>query len=385
MDVVRPFWLKRIEQGWSHCPIVWLSGVRRVGKTTLAKSIEGAAYINCDLPRNREQLKQIEFFFENLKEPIVIFDEIHQLENPSEVLKIGADEFPDKRILATGSSTLAATSKFSDSLTGRKRTVHLSPVISTELEAFERPLLNDRLLRGGMPQMLINATEDPEFYSEWLDSFYARDIQELFRVSKRYEFLKLCEILMRQNGGLAEITSLAKHSGLTRPTVSNYLNILEASHFIHILRPFHAGGRREILSQPKIYAFDTGFVAYYRGWNELRPTDCGSLFENLVLDVLQAYFPEQKLQFWKDKQNREIDFVLPGGRNRYDAIECKWSLRTKTTRNFEAFRNNYPDGYNYMVTAEKITIRKELLGDLTVFLCHIDDLPELIHQNRRKS
>ena len=100
--------------------------------------------------------------------------------------------------------------------------------------------------------------------------------------------------------------------------------------------------------------------------------------------MLHAHFSEQKLHFWRDKQNREIDFVLPGRRNQYDAIECKWSLGTRTTRNFEAFRNNYPDGDNYMVTAEKIKMRKELLSNLSVFLCHIDDLPELIHQNRKK-
>ena len=380
MQIRRPFWLSRIELGWKHAPIVWLSGVRRVGKTTLAKSIENAAYINCDLPRNREQLEQIEFFFENLKEPIVIFDEIHQLENPSEVLKIGADEFSEKRILATGSSTLAATSKFRDSLAGRKRVVHLMPIISTELGIFKRPQLKDRLLRGGMPQRLINQTKDSEFYSEWLDSFYARDIQELFKVFKRHEFLKLSEILIRQNGGLAEITSLAKHSGLTRPTVNSYLNILEASHVIKILRPFHDGGRREILSQPKIYAFDTGFVAYYRGWDNLRPTDCGPLFENLVLDLLRAHFPEQPLQFWKNKQNREIDFVLSRGRGICDAIECKWTLQTRNALNFKAFRDQYPQGKNYIVTAEKIPTRKEMMNKLTIVLCHINDLPSLIAQ-----
>lgn len=66
----------------------------------------------------------------------MVFDEVHQLPDPSRLLKIGADAFPHLRILATGSSTLAATTKFRDALTGRKRVVELVPVLHEELPAF---------------------------------------------------------------------------------------------------------------------------------------------------------------------------------------------------------------------------------------------------------
>lgn len=61
-----------------------------------------------------------------MRRPVVVFDEVHQLADPSRLLKIGADAFPRIKILATGSSTLAATQKFRDSLAGRKRVVELS-------------------------------------------------------------------------------------------------------------------------------------------------------------------------------------------------------------------------------------------------------------------
>jgi predicted AAA+ superfamily ATPase len=152
-------------------------------------------------------------------QPIVILDEVHQLPDPSRVLKIAADEFPGLKVLATGSSTLAATEKFRDSLTGRKRQVHLLPVLSAELPAFGIRSLELRLHRGGLPAALLADEHDPETYAEWLDSFFARDVQELFRVEKRTSFLKLVETLLRQSGGLAEVTSLAAASGLSRPTV----------------------------------------------------------------------------------------------------------------------------------------------------------------------
>lgn len=112
----------------------------------------------------------------------MVLDEVHQLPDPSRLLKIGADAFPKLKILATGSSTLAATQKFRDSLTGRKRVVELVPVLHEELPAFG---MTDYLLRGGLPPALLAKEHNPEFYAEWLDSYFARDVQELFRLEKR--------------------------------------------------------------------------------------------------------------------------------------------------------------------------------------------------------
>ena len=128
--IARPFWRDRIESGWRKASIVWLSGVRRVGKTTLAEALEDAAFLNCDLPSSQQLLADPEAFYRSLDKPRLILDEVHQLSDPSRLLKIGADAFPKLKILATGSSTLAATHKFRDSLAlaGRKRNVHLVPL-----------------------------------------------------------------------------------------------------------------------------------------------------------------------------------------------------------------------------------------------------------------
>jgi hypothetical protein len=378
--IARPFWIQRIENAWTRAPIVWLTGVRRVGKTTLSKYWKDAVFFNCDLPRNRRLLDDPESVFKQIKQGIVILDEIHQTENPSEILKIAADEFPHLRILATGSSTLAATKKFKDSLTGRKRVVHLSPILATELPAFGINSLEQRLLLGGLPNRLTDKTPDPEFYSEWLDSFFARDIQELFRVGKRKEFLTLCELLLRQSGELCSITTMSKHSGVSRPTIMNYLEILETTHFIHQLRPFHQGGRREILAQPKIYAFDTGFICHFRSWGTLRPDDCGGLLEHLTLDLIRAYQPAQSIHYWRDRQQREIDFVLPDSDGSITAIECKWSRQRNGTRNLDAFRDNYPKGQNIIVTADPSVPFESKLGKHSVQICSISDLPQFLNK-----
>ena len=202
----RPFWTARLARGWASKPIVWLAGVRRVGKTTLAHLLEPDVYLNCDLPSTSRRLGDPELFFRGLpRRSTVVLDEVHRLPDPSVVLKIAADEFPSLRVLATGSSSLAATRKFRDSLTGRKALVHLPPVLWPEcLEGFGPVDLNHRLLRGGLPEMLLAADAQPEWYAEWLDSFYARDVQELFGVRDRRGFLDLLRLALRQSGGEAD-------------------------------------------------------------------------------------------------------------------------------------------------------------------------------------
>lgn len=377
--IERPFWIQRIEKAWERAPIVWLTGVRRVGKTTLATCWKDAAFLNCDLPRNRLLLEDPEYFFRQIEEGrVVVLDEIHQASNPSEILKIAADEFPRLRILATGSSTLAATRKFRDSLTGRKRVVHLTPVLADELPLFSISRLEDRLLRGGLPECLLTREIEAEVYSEWLDSYFARDVQELFAVGKRQAFLDLCELLLRQSGQLLEVTSLAKHCGISRPTVMQYLEILQVTHFLHLLRPYHGGGRREIVAQPKGYGFDTGFVCHYRGWDRLRPEDCGALLEHLVLDLLRAYQPQKTICFWRDKQQREMDFVIPERDGGVTAIECKWSIRNWQARNLRAFRELYPNGKNLVVVGQTGENLARRMNGLDLEVCSLHDLPARI-------
>lgn len=197
--VRRPLWLERIRRAWSERPVVWLSGVRRVGKTTLAGMVPDVVHLNCDLPSTARALADPELFLGSQRRgAAIVLDEVHRLADPSLPLKIAADEYSHLRILATGSSTLAATGKFRDSLTGRKRSVHLCPVLWEECgDPFGTPDFDRRLLHGGLPEALLAETKSPESFAEWIDSFYARDILELFRVRNRQGFLTLLRLLLR--------------------------------------------------------------------------------------------------------------------------------------------------------------------------------------------
>src|SRR4030042_6142996 len=112
MIKTRHFWLSLSECSWERKSVLWLSGLRRAGKTFLCRSLPDTQYFDCELPRTRRLLEDPEYFLENRKGKRLILDEIHRLANPSELLKIAADHFPDIKIIATGSSTLGASSRF---------------------------------------------------------------------------------------------------------------------------------------------------------------------------------------------------------------------------------------------------------------------------------
>ncbi len=348
----RPLWLDRIRRAWSHRPIVWLSGVRRVGKTNLSRMLPDARHLNCDLPATARTLADPELFLSGQPPgATLVLDEIDRIPDPSRLLKIAADEYRSLRILATGSSTLAATRKFRDSLTGRKESVHLCPVLWEECaEPFGVGDFDRRLLHGGLPEALLRDEKRPSSFSEWIDSFYARDILELFDVRNRQGFLALVRLLLRWSGGQLDIGRVARQSELSRLTVGTYLDALQTAHAVHLLRPFHGGGTREIVARPKCYAFDTGFVTFEKGWDALRPEDRGILWEHLVLDSLRFRLSDDRIFYWRDKSGREVDFVIRRARDRVDLVECRMDPDELDGGSVRAFRRLYPEGENFVAS-----------------------------------
>jgi predicted AAA+ superfamily ATPase len=350
--VNRKFWLKRIEQCWRERPVLWLTGVRRVGKTTLAREVGDLRYFDCELPRVRRQIEEDpEGFLEQAGGTRLVFDEVHRIDRPSELLKIAADHFPELRVLATGSSTLGASHRFRDTLAGRKRQLHLPPVLYSELGLFGADL-KTRMFHGGLPENLLSAGFPEKDYSEWMDAYWARDIQELFRLEKRSAFMRLLELLLTQSGRQCELNSLTSVCGASRQTLANYLGVLEATGAVSILRPFSSHPQKEIVSMPKIYGFDTGFVCHARGWRDLRHEDYGGLWEHLVMDELRVHFEPAQIYYWRDKRKREIDFVVARRGEPPIAIECKWKLKSGQATHFPAFQALYPDARLILVTSD---------------------------------
>lgn len=392
MVVRRVFWENLIESMWQEKSIIWLMGLRRVGKTSLCKNLPDVEYFDCESKKIRDILVNYEDFLETKRGKRIILDEIHMLDNPSEILKIAADHFPDIKIIATGSSSLGASAKFSDTLAGRKREIWLTPLLLEEMKLFNNTDIAHRFLFGGFPAMFIQTNLPERDFKEWFSAYWAKDIQELFKLNKRASFLKFTELLLINSGGMFEATKYSVACELSRESIGNYLQTLEETFLIHIIRPFSSHKSTEIVKAPKVYGFDTGFICQARGWGELRPEDNGFMWEHVVLNEMRGYLQSPTINYWRDKNDYEVDFVIPhrSRENRVTAIECKFNISSDEVslksigRNFKAFRELYPFGENIVVAHNISTSYTRTYKDLTIFFVNTKDLIiKLQHANRR--
>ena len=356
--------------------MLWLSGVRRVGKTCLCQSLPEIEYFDCELPRTRREMEDPEAFLESYQSKRIVLDEIHRLANPSELLKIAADHYPNTKVIATGSSSLGASSRFKDTLTGRKLEIWLSPMISDDMQVFGISNIEHRLYRGGLPPFFLSKDYPDREFQEWMDEYWAKDIQALFRLERRFSFQRFIELLFAQSGGIFEATKFARPCEVSRTTISNYLSVLDLTYVVHVIRPFSSRRATEIISAPKVYAFDTGFVCHFKEWDTLRIEDMGLLWEHYVLNEIQGKLQDRKLFYWRDKRHHEVDFVWKKRGKGLIAIECKWSADRFDPSGMKAFRRMYKNGMNYVVANDVTRSFRRKYCDLTVEFLNLSQLIE---------
>jgi predicted AAA+ superfamily ATPase len=173
-----------------------------------------------------------------------------------------------------------------------------------------------------------------------------------------------------------DYTHLAKLSDQSRPTVKAHIEALTIANALFLLPPFHGGGRREITQRPKGYAFDTGFITYAKGWSSIRDEDRGILWEHLVLDTLRTYIQTSSIFYWRDKSNREIDFVITGLDGKINTIEVKLNPENVDTKHFAAFRKLYPNGRNFILSPFIETSFSQKRGTLLLEFLSLQELLE---------
>jgi predicted AAA+ superfamily ATPase len=222
-------------------------------------------------------------------------------------------------------------------------------MMSQDLIDFGNQDLLHRFFRGGLPPFFLSPDFPERDFQEWIDSYWAKDIQELFRLERRHSFQRFMELLFFQSGGLFEATRFAGPCEVSRSTISNYLSVLESTWVVHVIHPFSTRRSVEIISAPKVYGFDTGFVCYFRGWHQLREDDLGHLWEHWVLNEMQSHLQSPIVRYWRDKRGHEVDFILALRGRKPIAIECKWKAEQFELENLRAFRNRYPEGPNWVV------------------------------------
>ena len=303
--------------------MVFVAGPRQVGKTTLAKSLPGAGdgYLNWDVDEHRGRILE-----RNLPDAdLWVFDEIHKYRHWRNLLKGLYDaRQPNQRILVTGSGRLDLYRFGGDSLQGRYQLLRLHPFSFAELELSTSRELRDLLTLGGFPEPWLGASEREA--RRWSMQYRGRVIQEEAASLEGIRDLGQAEAtliaLPERVGSPLSVNSLRELLRVSHHTMSAWLDAFERLYTIFRLPPLARGIGRAVQKETKHFHFDWSIVP-----------DAGARFENLVACHLlkwvhwrqDAYGDDLALHYYRDRDGREVDFVVTDRREPSLLVECKLS------------------------------------------------------------
>lgn len=345
--------------------IVIIIGPRQAGKTTLLKSLKGqfetkgqtTIYLNCDLDEDFEKVNtnSINLLSHLIKGTnYLLIDEAQRMDNPGLTLKIIYDNFPEVRVIATGSSSFELKNKVSDALTGRFIDFHLFPLSQAEISAYENStqpqnLTSDLMLYGGYPEIYLQKQPDLRqiLLQKITQSYLFKDILAYSHIRHSEALLNLTRALAYQIGSELNENELANRVKIDRKTLLSYLDILEQSFVIHRLYPYSQNPRREIGRRYKVYFVDLGIRNSLIGdFNSLDVrNDTGVIWENfLIIERLKkiqlANIPQPRTYFWRSYNGSEVDYLeISGG------VISPWEFKYNSSANIstgaKVFERNY--------------------------------------------
>ena len=327
-------------------------GPRRSGKTTLVQGLPGIDYLDCELPAVRRSMDRPESFLDGMGGRQVVLDEVHRLHNASELLGLAAERFPEVRVLAVGPAKLKAWATIQGAPLAGVGEVWLTPMVQADMMDFGNSDLNHRFLHGGLPPYFLSSTLPEKEFQTWMDAYWAKDAQELFRLERRGPFQRFIELVLARSGEMFEATQFTADCGVSRGTIMKYLTALEATGVALVVLPFSSRRSHEIIAAPRVYGFDTGLVCVHRGWTQLRSEDLDLLWEHHVLNEIVARTQATAVRYWRDKQGHEVSFVCAAEGRKLLALECTWSVSGLDPGGLLAFGRNYPEAKLLVATTD---------------------------------
>ena len=317
--------------------VITITGPRQVGKTTLCKNLfPDYTYINLEHPAQRTIIEQdIEAFFANSNTHLII-DEVHHLPQMLSYIQVLVDENPDRKFILTGSSNFALLHQITQSLAGRTALFTLLPFAQSELSG-TKDLSTDQLLyQGFYPAIYTKNTPASMLYRDYYNTYVERDIHQLLKVKNLQAFQTFIRLCAGRVGSEGNFSSLSNDVGVSVPTITEWVSILQASYIVWKLPPYFANINKRLVKTPKLYFYDTGLLCYLLGIENVQQLKThplrGSIFENMVLnEVLKSRFNQGKdnnLCFYRENKGSEVDLVSPQS-NKLSIMEIK-SAKTFT-------------------------------------------------------
>lgn len=361
----------QLEEALSDTPVVLIHGPRQSGKTTLARKVgdrRGHTYITFDDDvQLAAALADPAGFIGDLPERCIL-DEVQRAPTLFNAIKAAVDRCRTPgRFILTGSANILFLPKLADSLAGRMEILRLYPLAQCELarsaptflEALfaksfkvrqEKRLgaaLAERIVAGGYPAALARGTarRRTAWYRDYAETLVQRDVRSLARISALDALPRLLQLAAGQTATLVNIASLAAPFQLSRPTIRDYVTLLERVFLLELLPSWHSNRASRLIKTPKLHLGDTGLAASLLGLDAAGLARdrkvLGQLLETFVFQEIrrQASWGDTDLDAYhfRDKDGSEVDIVLERGARDVVGIEVK-AAATVTQADFRGLR-----------------------------------------------
>jgi predicted AAA+ superfamily ATPase len=361
----------RLADALKDTPVVLVHGPRQCGKTTLARMVgdkAGYAYFNFD---EAVLLKAAEAdpagFVLDLPERVIL-DEIQRVPELFVAIKAAVDKHRvPGRFILTGSANVLLVPRLSDSLAGRMEILRLHPLAQCELEKTQSRFLDHlfassfkarstqrlgselamRIVTGGFPAAQARSTHSRRaaWHRDYVEALVQRDVRDIARISSLHVVPRLLTFAAGQTARLLNITDLTAPFQLSRPTIHDYVTLLERVFLLDVLPPWHSNRLSRLIKTPKLHMGDTGVACALLGVDaeglSKDRTVLGQLVETFAFQEVkrQAEWQEKPISFYhfRDKDGIEVDIVLERGAQEIAGIEVKASA-TVTAHDFAGLR-----------------------------------------------
>ena len=329
----------------SQYPVLTITGPRQSGKTSLVKHhFRDLPFVNLESHEERAFAREDPKGFLGRFPDGAVIDEIQHVPELTSWIQVLVDERQrNGMFVLTGSRQLQVMEAVSQTLAGRTVMVQLLPFSLEELSV--TATADDLLLKGFYPRIWDQRLDPVEALSSYLTTYVERDVRQLTQVHNLTLFERFLGLCAGRIGQVLNLSSLANDTGISQPTATQWMTILEASYIVYRLKPYHGNLGKRLIKSPKLYFYDVGLAvrlleiehATHLRHHPLR----GNLFENLVVaEVLKHRYHRGRpdnLSFYRDSKGNEIDLLLRAGHIPYP-IEVK-SGQTLNAGFYRAFRH----------------------------------------------
>jgi len=322
--------------------IVIISGSRQCGKTTAAKEIltNEHIYRTLDDATLLKSAQNDAEGFVKLKKGTMVIDEIQRVPELITAIKKAVDENTRYgQYLITGSVNIQNLPTVKESLAGRVKKIRLRPF--TQGEIIEKtPLFIERLknkdfiesneydkenilnliFKGGFPEPVLHNSkkERKSWYRDYIDTLIEHDLSDISNI-RRHDCLKeLLVILSAYSSKFIDKSDITSALGISNQTLDSYITVLENTYLVDRLHPWIKTDYERVKKQDKIFLTDTGLMSTLLNWKKedvfLDADKSGKIFEtyayNQIIAQIETNEEELSLYHYRDREKREIDFVL---------------------------------------------------------------------------